>query len=333
MPEITLSLPIALGLMVIILSIGAAIVFTVLRSTGRVTEPTPTVTPSATPTVTMTAAPTATATPQPTFTPLPDLEYTIASGDTCLSVAYTFKISVQSVILANNLPAACDTLVVGQKIRVPQPTPTASPMPTNTPNASQATEQACDKVEYTVSANDTISGIAANYRVSIDAIKSYNGLTTDTVLQGQTLIVPLCERLPTPGATPTPTLPPPYAAPNLLLPADGATFMNPDDIITLQWAAVGELRQSESYAVTIEDVTEATGRKMVEYVSDTKFIVPTSFRPTGTAAHIFRWWVIPARQMGTTKDGQPIWDPAGASSAQRVFTWAGGPAAATTPTP
>ncbi|MCJ7623273.1 MAG: hypothetical protein MUO76_07200, partial [Anaerolineaceae bacterium] len=167
--------------------------------------------------------------------------------------------------------------------------------------------------------------------ISIEAIKDYNGLTTDIVYQGQLLVIPLCQRNPTPGATPTPTLPPPYLASNLLQPADGEIFTAANETITLQWASVGTLRENEAYAVTIEDLSGGVGRKLTDYVVDTKFIVPTSFRPIDDVPHILRWWVIPVRQTGTTIDGQPIWDPAGAKSGERVFSWWG--ASISTPTP
>jgi len=57
LPEITLSLPIALGLMVLLLAIGAGTVFAALQSTGRVVEPTATPTLTVTPTITLTPPP------------------------------------------------------------------------------------------------------------------------------------------------------------------------------------------------------------------------------------------------------------------------------------
>jgi hypothetical protein len=149
---------------------------------------------------------------------------------------------------------------------------------------------------------------------------------------GQKLIIPLCMRNGTPGPTPTATLPPPYPAVPLLLPPDGAPFTLVDEAITLQWASVGALRANEAYAVTIEDVTEGQGRKLVDYVTDTKFIVPDSFRPADNIPHVFRWWVFAVRQDGTDEDGNPIWTVAGAVSAPRVLTWVGILAVAT-PTP
>ncbi len=113
------------------------------------------------------------------------------------------------------------------------------------------------------------------------------------------------------------------------MPADGAIFTLADETIPLQWALVGTLRENEAYAVTVEDVTEGQGLKEVAYVTDTKYLVPSSLRPVDST-HIFRWWVIPVRQVGTDKEGNPIWEVAGESSIQRVFGWMGtGPAAAT----
>ena len=89
--------------------------------------------------------------------------------------------------------------------------------------------------------------------------------------------------------------------------------------------------------MTIEDVTGGEGRKLVDYVTDTKYIVPADFRPTDNQPHAMRWVVIPVRQTGTDTEGNPIWEPAGVPSAQRVFIWSGSGSApavpASTPTP
>lgn len=330
MPAITLSLPAALGLLAFFLLLGAVMVFFLLRSTGRVAEPTPTVTPSPSPTVTPSPTP---VTPTPTNTPLPTptpLTYTVAAGDTCSTIAFRFGVSIQSIVLMNGLPAACDTLFVGQQLKIPHPTPTNTPLPTATLSGPEATIAACEKVNYTVASGDTLSTIAANYNVPITAIKSYNGLVTDNVFEGQELIIPLCERLAPAGPTPTPTPPPPYPAPNLLLPADGAAFTL-DQAVALQWAAVATLRENEAYRVTLVDVTTGEDRRLVAYVTDTKFVVPDSMRPTDAQPHVFRWWVEPVRQTDTDEEGNPIWQSAGAVSAQRVFTWWGAGSGTSTP--
>lgn len=333
LPEITLNLPAVLGLFILFIAIGAGLVYYAMRQTTPDTIP-----PTETPTITITPSPTITTTPQPptaTSTPVPTptpLSYKVASGDTCSSIAFAFGVSTQSIILLNSLPAACDNLIIGQNLLIPHPTPTSTPQPTATMNAEESTRVACGEFEYTVQENDTLSSISANYAVAIVVLKEYNGLVNDTVRSGQVIKIPLCQRAATAGPSPTPTLPPPYAAPSLLLPQDGAPFTGTDDTVTLQWASVGTLRDNEAYAVTIVDVTGGQDRKLVDYVVDTKYNVPLSFRPTDNLPHVIRWWVLTARQVGTDDSGNPIWEPAGASSAQRDFIWVG-VALAVTPTP
>jgi LysM repeat protein len=333
MPQLTLSLPIALALILLLVGAGAGAVYATMQNTGAVVEPTETPTPTITTTITLTVTPTYTPTIEPTWTPLPPLEYIVKEGEVCSNIALSFGVSIQSIVLANNLPSDCGMLTPGQTLLIPQPTPTASPQPTATLSGVEATEAACEKFYHTVTETDTLSKIAANYNVSMESVRVANGLSSDVVFQGATLVIPLCERLPTPGPTATATPPPLYAAPNLLLPADGAAFMANNDVITLQWASVGTLRENEVYSVTVEDITDGTGRKLVEYVTDTKFIVPNTFRPRTGTPHIIRWHIVPVRQVGTSQDGNAMYEPAGAPSAPRVYSWMGSSGAAAPPTP
>jgi LysM repeat protein len=331
MPKVTLSLPVALGLLAVLLVVGALALFFTLKGTGKL--PDSTAVPSPTETLTITPTPTETLIPTetPTLTPEPPIEYTVKSGDNCGTIAGLYGSSVTAIISLNNLNSLCTDLQPGQKLKVPRPTPTPPPAPTATLEPAAATRAACETVAYTVQADDTLSTIAKNYGVEMQAIKDWNGLSTDNVFTDTQLIIPLCKRDATPGPSPTPTTPPPYAAPNLLLPADGAPFTLADDTVTLQWASVGALRDNERYQVTIEDVTGGTGRKLTQFVTDTKFIVPVTFRPQDNSSHIMRWWLVAVRQTGADDQGNPIWSTAGAASAMRVFGWSGaGPVA--TPT-
>ncbi len=322
LPELKLSLPLALGLIVGILILGAAIVFFILRGIGQVAAPTATPTVSPTPTNTVTPPPTEEPTLGPTFTPLAPIEYVVKAGDLCSSLAATYNVSITSIEQLNNLSADC-VLTENQKILIPQPTPTPTSMPTATLSPAEATESACGTLQYEVQANDTLSSIAANYSIAIDSIKTFNKMSSDIVWPGMYLSLPLCQRLPTEGPTPTPTTPPPYQAPSLLLPVDGIVYSNITDTITLQWSSVGTLRENEAYQVTIEDVTSGGTVRNVQYVTDTKLTVPASLRPLDNTSHIFRWWVIAARQSGSNADGTPIYQTNGAISEMRVFGWAG----------
>ena len=326
LPQITLSLPAAVGILAVVIIVAASIVYFTIRTNNPEAFPetvetgTPTETPTASPSPTVTLPPT----DIPTVTPQPPFEYTVSANDgSCSQIAFNFNISVQSIIVTNNLASSCP-ISVGQVLLIPYPTATPPPAATSTPLPAQATQNACETVQITVQENDTLSSISLNYAVSMDAIKEFNGLTTNNVFLGQIILIPLCERAPDPNKpTPTATLPPPYPAPNLLLPADGAAFTLANDVVTLQWASVGVLRDGEAYQVIVEDVTATQTRRITDYVTDTKYIVPTSFRPNDNVAHVMRWWVIPVRQTGVDDEGQPVWSASGATSERRVFTWVG----------
>jgi LysM repeat protein len=330
--QVSLSLPAAIAVVAGFVLVTAGGTFAVAQMSGGGSDRVPTPTASLTPTITNTAAPTPTETPVPTPTPLPPIEITLPPNYFCVDLAAVYNVSLQS-ILQLNPGLRCDLLVVGQTILIPQPTATQAPPPTETLSAVDATSEACETVTYEVLEGEALSAIAENYNVSMQAIMDYNSMTGTTVFSGQMLIIPLCHRNPTPGPSPTPTSPPPYPAPNLLLPVDGAAFTLADDTVTLQWAAVAQLRENELYQVVIEDVTEGSGtRRLSAYVTDTKYVVPVSFRPAGTVPHILRWWVTTVRQTGTNDAGNPVYASAGAISIRRDFTWSAS-AVGPTPTP
>jgi LysM repeat protein len=336
----TLNLPVGVVIAGPILSLifGALVVVVMVRA-GYFpgTSSTPAVLPSVSPTITLTSLPTNTEAPTPTPTPLPPIKMTVQAGDTCLGLAA--KVGLQDINLItdqNGKSVDCSNLQPGQELAFPQPTPTLPPASTATRNAFKQTEAACPFDSYTVEDGDNLSGIAGSYNVSIESIKKWNSqysFENDVVFAGMVLRIPLCERLATPGASPTPTTPPPYPAPNLLSPRDGTIFGSNDQEIALQWAAVATLRDNEEYVVTIEDISSGSADKILNYVKDTRFIVPTNLRPTDGSTRIYRWSVSVVRISGTTDAGNPIYISAGLASERRVFAWGGTAPVAITPTP
>ncbi len=74
------------------------------------------------------------------------------------------------------------------------------------------------RIIYIVKANDTLLGIALTVGIPVDKLKSMNNLTTDTIFEGQKLLLGLAgpaEVTVTPGPTytPTPVLPTPSPKP------------------------------------------------------------------------------------------------------------------------
>ena len=53
--------------------------------------------------------------------------YTVAAGDTCMSIASTFNVTLEELVAVNNLPADCSTLQIDQVILIPS---IAEPAPT-----------------------------------------------------------------------------------------------------------------------------------------------------------------------------------------------------------
>ena len=323
-PEVKLNLIAVVAMIVVILVLTGAVIFLAVTR-GQASTDNPEefeATQTVTPTLTVTPQNTATQTPLPTWTPLPPIEYTVKENEACLDIALQFNTSVQSIILANNLNASC-LISPGLVLQVPQPTLTPSPVPTATQEAFVSDVEMCTHTDtIIVDASMTLSSIALNYNVSMSDIRIYNNLPNDIVRQGDRLIIPLCDRLPTAGPTLTPTPLPPYPAPNLLLPRSGAAFSAQDEAVTLQWASVASLFPGEVYRVVVQDLTSTDEKILVDYVSDTKFILPASFRPTDTTPHIIQWSVSVARQINNDANN-PIYEEAGAISTFRVFSWVG----------
>ena len=323
--EVRMALPAAVGFAVLILALlGLLAYFAFLKplQDAQANE-------AGTPTITRTLADTSTPTetlappPLPTWTPLPPIEYTLANEDTCLGLSARFNISVDAIINQNRLDAACTLGAAGTTILIPVPTFTPSPIPSPTTEATPTFAPDCDNtIPVVADANTTLFGLAANYNVSHTAIMEYNQMSNDTIISGQTYIIPLCDRLPTPGPTPTATPMPPYPAPNLLLPSSGSSFGAEVETVTLQWASVANLRANEKYRVTIQDLTATEEKILVEYATDTKFTVPLAFKPQDASPHIIQWSVSIARQINTDA-ANPVYEEAGLLSEKRVFSWLG----------
>lgn len=335
-----LSLPVGVVIAgpVISIILGALLMVFLLRDTNPLGTASIPTAPALTATITLTLPPTDTLAPTYTPSPLPPIEITVQSGDTCFGLAAQYGITDISLIKDQNGKAAnCDSLSLGQTLKIPQPTPTPQPASSATAGAAVQTEQSCQFETYAVVDGDTLAGVADLWNVSIESIKRWNSakysFANDVVYVGMVLRIPLCEREPTPGPSPTPTTPPPYPAPNLLTPRDGTIFTVDDNEIALQWASVATLRENEEYLVTIEDISGSEPVKTMRYVKDTRLIVPVELKPNDGSLHLFRWSVMVVRKTGSVDGGNPVYVSAGQPSERRVFAWGGKPPASSTPTP
>ena len=110
--------------------------------------------------------------------------YTVRSGDTLTGIASRFGVSMMTLWWANTLSSK-DVLRVGQRLRIPP----------------------VSGLLYTVGEGETLDSIAAFTHADVGAIRSFNGLTSDTLVIGQLLMIPdgVGPPIPTPVPTPAPT--------------------------------------------------------------------------------------------------------------------------------
>jgi LysM repeat protein len=108
---------------------------------------------------------------------LAQTRYTVQPGDTLTSIAARYGTTVDAIVAANNLPNR-STIYAGQSLIIP-----------TGGTASQPAQPASGT--YTVQPGDTLSGIAARYGTTVQALLQANGLTSTTIRVGQVLrIVP-----------------------------------------------------------------------------------------------------------------------------------------------
>jgi LysM repeat protein len=322
MPEFTISLPLAMLFLLLALVLGGGGVYFTLSQMGTVVEPTPISSPTITATVTITptgSPPTATHTPQPSLTPF---THKVLEEETCSAIAARYGSSIMAIIQENILDANC-SLRVGQELRIPQPTSTATPLASPTPNATQLAIEQCETEIYTVQEGDTLESISLAVDLPIAVLQVWNGLSSNQVFEDQVLTIPYCQQLVVDPNTPTPTLVPTHTAPHLLLPVNGASFTLADDSVILQWTSSGPLRENEAYQVSIINLTVGEERSLTVEVTDSKFIIPETFRPSGNEPHIFIWSVTPVEKRDVDEQGNLIWWPTGDRSETRLFTWVG----------
>ena len=302
-----------------------------LQTTGPSGTATPTSTATVTTRPTRPPKPSETLLPTRTFTPIPPRVHQVRTGETCISIATTYAISLE--LLESLNPQKCapgglirpsDLLLIPAATLTPGPVPTAgSDAPTGTPECP---------ILHVVAQGETGLGIAEKYGVPFNIIATANPQVEFTRLQvNQVLQIPCGEptSTPTPTADPnaSPTPIPRYAAPALLSPPDGAILV--DSLVPLQWTAVNLLQENELYAVRLRRLDED---QPVESLFTRTTLVRLGEEHAPSAEdpeREYSWEVTVVRAAGVSATGQPRYTAASQPSGMRAFRWLYSPPGAT----
>jgi len=135
--------------------------------------------------------------------------YSVASGDTFFSIARLHSTSIAQLQAANPRVDP-NRLQIGQRLNVPGTAAQQAAAPSQLPPPSAATS-------YQVVSGDTLSSIARRHNTSVAALQRANGLSSDTLQIGQSLLIPSAAAPPGEVAAsppyPAPTSPQPSPAP------------------------------------------------------------------------------------------------------------------------
>jgi LysM repeat protein len=186
---------------------------------GPPPAPQATFTPGPSPTPPATATPTLppTSVPSPTAQPDGRILYTVAAGDTLITIAVRFGVPLQELYAFNRL-APDSILSLGQTLVIGF---TDSYDDSSfVPEFPYAEVHEDGTIVHIVQAGDTLSSIAHTYALTIDRLVEVSGLNAETILQiGQEIVVgqrPQPREVGgsaySPDATDTPTATPPPAA-------------------------------------------------------------------------------------------------------------------------
>ena len=274
--------------------------------------------PTSIPLMEATATPTPTATPLPTPTPVPVVQETllirhvVASGETLLSIAIDYDVSVEEIQRANGLSS--ELIRVGDELTIPVLRDSA---------AAQSSAATTD-FEYLVLSGDTLSTIATRFGTSVEELLAANNLAAGEFIQpGDALIIPV-RGAPPEAIAVTPEVAQPetpatgentsviYVAPRLIGPEEGA--------VIFQWASVDLLAPNEWYVLQVLPRNLTAKSLPTAWTKQTTYRLEPSLAPEEGQAADYAWLVSVVRVVRTT-DGRTLLEAASPPSDVRTFRW------------
>jgi LysM repeat protein len=251
------------------------------------------------------------------------ITHAVQSGETLLSIALQYGVTVEEIQAANNLS---DVLIrAGDELTIPvlrSPSPVVSQGPVSD-----------SQVEYVVRANDTIISIALSLGSTVDAILAANNLPNNAIIRpGDRLIVPIGalpqDVIESSSAAPAgdavaPAAPPGeaniiYIEPRLIGPPDNATFPRTEAVL-LRWVSVEVLQPNEWYVLLLYPTSGGQPVPSI-WTKSTSHRLGDELAPAEGASITYQWQVSVVRVL-TGSAGQLTLEPASPPSEARQFVW------------
>lgn len=110
-------------------------------------------------------------------------QHTVRDGETIYDIAARHRVSPDALLARNNL-ASSDFIHPGQQLSLPGRSAVGS-----SPSSSQRPARAGATRTYVVRSGDTLSGIAARHRMSVERLRSLNEVSGDHIRPGERLRV------------------------------------------------------------------------------------------------------------------------------------------------
>ncbi|HHW89051.1 MAG TPA: LysM peptidoglycan-binding domain-containing protein [Chloroflexi bacterium] len=274
--------------------------------------------PTSVPLMAATATPVPTATPPPTPTPVPIVQETllirhvVESGETLLSIAIDYDVSVEEIQRANNLTS--ELIRAGDELVIP----------VLRDSAAAQSSAAATNFEYVVKSGDTLSTIAITFGTTVDELLSANKLAAGEFLQpDDTLLLPLLGAPPEALAVAPDAVPEAsgagYAAPRLRAPEEGATIARTDPV-NFAWDGADALAANEWFVLQILPRNLAARKLPPAWTKQAGFRLEAALAPGEGEAADYAWLVSVVR-VNRNAEGRALVEAVSQPSAVRTFTW------------
>jgi LysM repeat protein/predicted nucleic acid-binding Zn ribbon protein len=258
-----------------------------------------------------------TPTPLPTVSANGVIRHRVREGETLVSIATLYGVTVEEIQAANNL---ADALIrTGDELIVPVAIPESQV-------SSGSTVES--RFEYTVQAGDTIISIANRFGSTVEEIVIANSLTAnDFILPGDVLMIPVRE-VPAevlasteegsaeaaPGSSGVI-----YAEPRPIGPAN-EEVIGADQSVLLRWVSVDVLAPNEWYVLLIYPISGPAQTFPSIWTKTTSYNLDAAFAPTTGEAATYAWQVSVVRVMPGISNQYAL-EAASPPSELRSFTW------------